>query len=71
MQTKMTGPDLLEIAMEHSESLIINARAGDEYAFNKLVSLWYKRIYNFSFKYFGSHDAAMDATQKTFIEIIT
>ncbi len=69
MRTKMTGPDLLEIAMEHSESLIINARAGDEYAFNKLVSLWYKRIYNFSFKYFGSHDAAMDATQKTFIAV--
>ncbi len=67
MRTKMTGPDLLEIAMEHSESLIINARAGDEYAFNKLVSLWYKRIYNFSYKYFGSHDAAMEATQKTFI----
>ncbi len=69
MRTKMTGPDLLQIAMEHSESLIINARAGDEYAFNKLVSLWYKRIYNFSFKYFGSHDAAMEATQKTFIAV--
>ncbi|MCF6361245.1 MAG: RNA polymerase sigma factor [Cyclobacteriaceae bacterium] len=66
---KTTGPDLLQIAMEHSESLIINARAGDEYAFNRLVSLWYKRIYNFCFKYFGSHDAAMEATQKTFISV--
>jgi len=69
MRTKMTGPDLLQIAIEHSESLITNARAGDEYAFNKLVSLWYKRIYNFSYKYFGSHDAAMEATQKTFIAV--
>jgi RNA polymerase sigma-70 factor, ECF subfamily len=69
MRMNMTGPDLLQIAMEHSESLIINARSGDEYAFNKLVSLWYKRIYNFCYKYFGSHDAAMEATQKTFIAV--
>jgi len=65
----MIKPDLLQIAMEHSESLIINARAGDEYAFNKLVGLWYKRIYNFCYKYFGSHDAAMEATQKSFIAV--
>ena len=68
-QLNMTGPDLLQIAMEHSESLIINARSGDEYAFNRLVSLWYKRIYNFCYKYFGSHDVAMEATQKTFIAV--
>ena len=65
----MIKPDLLQIAMEHSESLIINARAGDEYAFNKLVGLWYKRIYNFCYKYSGSHDAAMEATQKSFIAV--
>ena len=65
----MTGPDLLQIAMEHSESLIIKARSGDEYAFNRLASLWYRRIYNFCYKYFGSHDAAMEATQKTFIAV--
>ncbi len=69
MQTNITEPDLLQIAMEHSEPLIIKARLGDEYAFNKLVSLWYKRIYNFCYKYFGSHDAAMEATQKTFIAV--
>lgn len=69
MRMNMTGPDLLQIAMDHSESLIINARSGDEYAFNRLVSLWYKRIYNFCYKYFGSHDAAMEATQKTFIAV--
>lgn len=69
MRMNMTGPDLLQIAMDHSESLIINARSGDEYAFNKLVSLWYKRIYNFCYKYFGSHDVAMEATQKTFIAV--
>lgn len=69
MRMNMTGPDLLHIAMEHSESLIINARSGDEYAFNRLVNLWYKRIYNFCYKYFGSHDTAMETTQKTFIAV--
>ena len=68
-QLNMTGSNLLQIAMEHSDSLIINARAGDEYAFNRLVSLWYKRMYNFCYKYFGSHDAAMEATQKSFIAV--
>jgi len=33
------------------------------------VSLWYKRIYNYCFKYAGSHDIAMDITQNTFIAV--
>ncbi|VAW26226.1 hypothetical protein MNBD_BACTEROID06-1679 [hydrothermal vent metagenome] len=36
MRTKIIRPDLLEIAMEHSESLIINARACDEYTLVKI-----------------------------------
>lgn len=48
-------------------SLISNAIKGDQQAFSKLVQLRYKRIYNFGLKYFGDHDLAMEATQKTFI----
>ena len=63
-------PDILEtIALNHSRSLINKARSGDQQAFNKLVGLWFKRIYNFSLKYFGEHDLAMEATQKTFISV--
>lgn len=57
------------IALNNSKSLIDKARAGDQQAFNKLVGLWFKRIYNFSLKYFGEHDLAMEATQKTFIAV--
>lgn len=60
---------LRDIAVIHSESLIEKSRNGDNKAFGKLVGLWFKRIYNLSMKYFGDHDAAMEATQKTFIAV--
>jgi RNA polymerase sigma factor (sigma-70 family) len=60
---------LLDIAMMHSDTLITRARQGDQNAQGKLVQLWYKRIYNFSYKFFLDHDMAMEATQKTFISM--
>src|SRR5210317_1077839 len=60
---------LLDIAMSHADKLILKAQSGDENAFNKLVSLWYKRIYNYGYKYAGSHDVAMDIAQNTFIKV--
>jgi len=65
----MLNETLLDIAMTHADRLIISAQAGDNEAFNKLVSLWYKRIYNYSYKYAGSHDMAMDIAQNTFIMV--
>ena len=65
----MVNETLLDIAMGHADGLILNAQAGDNDAFNKLVSLWYKRIYNYAFKYAGSHDMAMDIAQNTFIAV--
>jgi RNA polymerase sigma factor (sigma-70 family) len=60
---------LLNIAMMHSDSLIARAREGDKNAQGKLVQLWYKRIYNFSYKFFFDHDMAMEVAQKTFISM--
>lgn len=60
---------LLDIAMQHADPLIESARKGNDHAFNKLVSLWYKRIYNYALKYCGDHDMAMDIAQKTFIVV--
>lgn len=63
-------PDtLLDIAMMHSDRLIIRAQQGDQQAQGKLVQLWYKRIYNFSFKFLTDHDMAMEVSQKTFISM--
>ena len=47
--------------------LVDKAAQGDEHAFTKLVQAWYKRIFNFNYKYFFDHDLAMEVTQKTFI----
>jgi RNA polymerase sigma factor (sigma-70 family) len=60
---------LLEIAMMHSDTLVARAREGDKNAQGKLVEMWYKRIYNFSFKFFFDHDLAMEVAQKTFISM--
>lgn len=60
---------LLDITTMHSDDLITRAREGDKNAQGKLVQLWYKRIYNFSFKFFFDHDLAMEAAQKTFISM--
>lgn len=43
------------------------SKHGDEVAFNKLVDLWFKRIYNFALKFFADHDKAMEVAQQTFI----
>jgi RNA polymerase sigma factor (sigma-70 family) len=60
---------LLDSAMMHADSLIVRAREGDKSAQGKLVQLWYKRIYNFSYKFFFDHDLAMEVSQKTFISM--
>ena len=60
---------LENIAIYHSKSLIEKSKKGDEHAYGKLVGLWFKRIYNFSLKYFADHDLAMEVTQRTFIAV--
>jgi len=48
--------------------LIQNFRNGNIDAFNQLVRRWQDRIHRFAFRYFASHDEAMEITQKTFIK---
>jgi RNA polymerase sigma-70 factor (ECF subfamily) len=65
----MHADSLLDIAMMHSDSLIARAQAGDTNAQGRLMQLWYKRIYNYGFKFFQDHDLAMEVAQKTFISM--
>jgi RNA polymerase sigma factor (sigma-70 family) len=60
---------LFQAPMMHSDALIQRAKQGDQNAQGKLVQLWYKRIYNFSYKFFLDHDMAMEVTQKSFISM--
>lgn len=63
----MHAETLLDIAMMHADTLIVSAQKGNEKALNKLVGLWYKRIYNYAFKYVSEYDVATEISQKTFI----
>lgn len=54
---------------KYSEHLIGKIRTGDETALNELFSLWYERVYNIAWKYFGEDHAAMDACQQTFVTV--
>lgn len=47
--------------------LVKRFRNGDMEAFNCLVERWQQRIHRFAYRYFSSHDEAMEITQKTFI----
>jgi RNA polymerase sigma factor (sigma-70 family) len=60
---------LPDITMMHSDTLVARAREGDKNAQGKLVQMWYKRIYNFGYKFFFDHDLAMEVAQKTFISM--
>lgn len=60
---------LPKVTMMHSDVLIVRAREGNKHAQGKLVEVWYKRIYNFSYKFFYDHDLAMEVSQRTFISM--
>lgn len=47
--------------------LVEEFRGGNMDAFNTLVERWQHRIHRFAYRYFSSHDEAMEITQKTFI----
>lgn len=57
------------MASMQTDSLIEKAKTGDVAAQSRLVQLWYKRMYNFAFKFFADHDLAMEMAQKTFIAL--
>lgn len=62
----------IETPMElerYSEHLIRKVSKGDQKALNELFGLWYERVYNTAWKYFGEEETAMDMCQQTFIAI--
>lgn len=50
------------------KQLVEEFRSGDIRAFNALVERWQQRIHRLAYRYFSSHDDAMEITQKTFIK---
>lgn len=53
----------------NEESLLVEmAIRGGVDAFNQLMKTWYKRIFNFTFRYLASYDEASEITQQAFIK---
>lgn len=54
--------------MTDERLMIENAMRGERNAFNQLMKHWYKRIFNFTFRYLNNYDEASEITQQTFIK---
>src|SRR5689334_18435826 len=50
------------------DELAQKAAGGALPAFSRLHERWYARLYNFTLRYLGSHDEAMEACQQSFIK---
>jgi RNA polymerase sigma-70 factor (ECF subfamily) len=53
----------------YSTHLISKINHGDEQALNELFGLWYEKVYNIAWKYFGEENAAMDVCQQSFVTV--
>ncbi|HCV42277.1 MAG TPA: hypothetical protein DGH68_02245 [Bacteroidetes bacterium] len=56
-------------AAEPEQQLILEAKAGNHRAFQRLVERHMKRTYNVAFSFVGDHDAAEDIVQDVFIKV--
>lgn len=54
--------------MNDERLLVESAIRGEGNAFNRLMKNWYKRIFNFAFRYLANYDDASEITQQTFIK---
>ncbi|MCC5921545.1 MAG: sigma-70 family RNA polymerase sigma factor [Cyclobacteriaceae bacterium] len=49
--------------------LIEEVRRGNDTAFNQLLSIWYPKLYNYAFKYFGESNRATEVSQQAAVSI--
>ena len=54
--------------MTDEKSLVLALQAGDRGAFDLLVRLHYRAVYNMAFRYMGDHGGADEVTQESFLK---
>ena len=52
-----------------TNQLIKDAKEGDRFAFDRLVSLYEKTVYRICHRFFNNEEDALDATQEVFIKV--
>ncbi len=54
---------------EATEQLIERCLKGDQYAWNLIVTRYWRKVFNVAYKFVGRHDMAEDLTQEIFLKI--
>ncbi len=55
--------------MVQSEEAVRRFLDGDREAFELIVSLWEKKVYNFAWRFLGNREDAQDVVQETFLSV--
>jgi len=63
------SPDVPSHSAEPLEALIQRCLAGDQQAWEEIVRLHWRKVFNVAYKFVGKHDAAEDLTQDIFLKI--
>lgn len=65
----MSTPEPLQSAPQSSNELVERCLAGDQDAWNEIVRLNRRKVFNLAYKFVGRHDEAEDLTQDIFLRI--
>lgn len=59
----------VEGALDPSAALVVRCRAGDDDAWNELIALHKRRVFNIAYRFTGRYDAAEDLSQEIFLRV--
>ncbi|MGE3274213.1 MAG: RNA polymerase sigma factor [Vicinamibacterales bacterium] len=62
-------PDTPPVPADPIDQLIARCLAGDQVAWERIVRLHWRKVFNIAYKFTGKHDEAEDLTQDVFLKI--
>jgi len=63
------SPSAAALSGEAIETLIQRCLSGDQRAWEQIVRLYWRKVFNIAYKFVGKHDEAEDLTQDVFLKI--
>ena len=65
----LMSPDFLPVQPSSVDELIARCLTGDQQAWEQIVRLHWRKVFNVAYKFVGKHDEAEDLTQDIFLKI--